>query len=309
MSGSDNDSDDDDGGWLGKLIKAFQKKADDPKKQDDPITSFFQSLLTFFKQLAHPDVDAPNFDDGLNPQAPRQEYTEGKQGDFNQSVNSYFKPGQWFSSGNIAKIPEALLKMRERIDPTDDHHVQAIMPVVGNVRISSGFGHRESPTEGASTEHKGLDIAPEVAGTNLTIVAPMPGMVVGAGWKQGYGNMVEIMDIYGERHRFGHLKSFTVKIGDTVDQGQAMAVMGQTGRATGVHLHYEQRDAKGNVRSPEIMGHTLAEGQHIRLDQEQANQRLAALDLSSLQDRSSQYVPPVGSNSQQTPQVPGHSRA
>lgn len=84
--------------------------------------------------------------------------------------------------------------------------------------------------------HKGIDIARP---SNRTIKAADNGIVVSAGWGNGYGNKIVIDHQNGFRTLYGHMSSLKVKVGQTVSKGTAIGVMGATGDATGVHLHFE----------------------------------------------------------------------
>ncbi|MBO0201145.1 M23 family metallopeptidase, partial [Vibrio alginolyticus] len=70
---------------------------------------------------------------------------------------------------------------------------------------------------------------------------PGAGRVIEAGWKGGYGNMIEIDHGNGVTTRYGHLSKIEVEVGDIVTRGQIMGLVGSTGRSTGPHLHYELR--------------------------------------------------------------------
>ena len=129
---------------------------------------------------------------------------------------------------------EAVPKIVERgtkIPPT------YIKPISGG-RLSSGFGARSAPTKGASTNHKGVDWATP---TGTTVVASNAGTVVHAGWASGYGYAVYINHADGRQTRYGHLSKVLVKTGQTVSQGERIALSGNTGRSTGPHLHFEIR--------------------------------------------------------------------
>ena len=84
--------------------------------------------------------------------------------------------------------------------------------------------------------HKGIDIARP---SNRTIKAADNGVVVSAGWGGGYGNKIVIDHQNGFRTLYGHMSSLKVKVGQTVSKGSAIGIMGATGDATGVHLHFE----------------------------------------------------------------------
>lgn len=111
-------------------------------------------------------------------------------------------------------------------------------PTIWPVRgwMSSKFGFRTSPFSGRRVFHEGLDIA---ARYGLDVRATAKGIVVFAGEKVGYGNIVTIDHGYGYVTRYGHNSSLTVKVGDKVDKGDVIAKVGSTGRSTGPHVHYE----------------------------------------------------------------------
>ncbi len=104
--------------------------------------------------------------------------------------------------------------------------------------ISSDFGYRVSPFTGRREFHRGLDIA---AREGTPIIAPANGVVTYSGKKGLMGNMVSIDHGYGMLTRYGHLKKLLKKKGDRVKRGDVVALMGNTGRSTGPHVHYEVR--------------------------------------------------------------------
>ena len=112
-----------------------------------------------------------------------------------------------------------------------------IWPVKGE--ISSYFGYRSSPGGGiGSTYHEGIDIAGDYG---LPIEATASGTITQAGWVGGYGNLVEIKHPGGIVTRYGHNSAILVTVGQHVDQGSVIAIMGSTGNSTGPHCHYEVR--------------------------------------------------------------------
>lgn len=102
--------------------------------------------------------------------------------------------------------------------------------------ISSYFGEREDPFSGEEAYHKGVDFAGS-AGANVISVAA--GVVTWAGNRTGYGNLVEINHGDGYVTRYAHNQRTLVSVGQTVKRGDAIALMGSTGRSTGPHVHFE----------------------------------------------------------------------
>jgi hypothetical protein len=114
-------------------------------------------------------------------------------------------------------------------------------PVVGGW-ISSRFGYRSDPFHGRGAFHAGVDFA---APPGTKVIATGPGVVSFSGYKQGYGNVVEITHPTGFLTRYGHNARNLAREGQTVQKGEPIAVIGSTGRSTGVHVHFEvERDGK-----------------------------------------------------------------
>jgi len=106
------------------------------------------------------------------------------------------------------------------------------VPLKGSFRYTSGFGMRWGRM------HKGTDFA---APHGTPIYATADGVVIHAGWQSGYGRMVKIKHEFGIETRYAHNSKLFVKKGQRVSRGQKIAAMGNTGRSTGTHLHYEVR--------------------------------------------------------------------
>ncbi|MBQ2804082.1 MAG: M23 family metallopeptidase [Lachnospiraceae bacterium] len=129
-------------------------------------------------------------------------------------------------------LMEAVPKIVERgtkIPPT------YIKPISGG-RLSSNFGKRSAPTKGASTYHKGVDWA---VPTGTAVFASCGGTVAKAGWGSGYGYVVYINHEDGRQTRYAHLSKVLVKAGQTVKQGERIALSGNTGVSSGPHVHFE----------------------------------------------------------------------
>ncbi len=122
----------------------------------------------------------------------------------------------------------------------DQKQLLASTPAIWPVRgwVTSGFGYRSSPFTGSRKFHDGIDISNN---RGTPIVAPADGKVIFNGTKDGYGNVVAISHGFGLTTRFAHLQQAKVKVGQTVKRGQIIALLGNSGRSTGPHLHYEVR--------------------------------------------------------------------
>ncbi len=128
----------------------------------------------------------------------------------------------------------------EAADSLESHRdrlaaLPSILPTQG--WLTSAFSSmREHPVLHVARAHEGIDV---VAPMGAPIEAPAAGKVVQAGWETGYGYSVSIDHGYGITTRFAHASKLLVRRGDKVERGQRIALVGNTGLATGPHLHYE----------------------------------------------------------------------
>lgn len=116
------------------------------------------------------------------------------------------------------------------------NHTPSLIPVHG--WFISGFGYRIDPFTGKVKMHEGLDIAAPIG---TPIVAPADGKVKAVGNKHGFGLTLEIDHGYGFTTLYAHCQRIKVKKGDVVKRGEVIAYVGDTGKSTGPHLHYEVR--------------------------------------------------------------------
>ena len=102
--------------------------------------------------------------------------------------------------------------------------------------ISSPFGERVDPISGKKAWHEGMDFA---GAKGSEVIAVANGVVVFAGYRDGYGQMVEISHGKDLRTRYGHHEEVLVHAGQSVKRGDVIALMGSSGRSTGPHVHFE----------------------------------------------------------------------
>jgi len=133
-----------------------------------------------------------------------------------------------------------LLKALDRINllKIAGNKVPLSNPVRGSYRYTSGFGGRRDPKTGGWRKHNGTDMAGPL-GTK--IVATADGVVTFAGRQSGYGRLIKIRHKQGFETYYAHLNRIDVKKGQKVSRGDKIGAMGNSGRSTGVHLHYEIR--------------------------------------------------------------------
>jgi murein DD-endopeptidase MepM/ murein hydrolase activator NlpD len=115
------------------------------------------------------------------------------------------------------------------------HNLPLAAPL-DHYQLLSGFGERSDPFTGQRAMHYGLDLKNE---PGTSVLATAPGTVIYAGWMRDYGRVVEIDHGLGIHTRYAHLKAITVKVGQKVEFRQEVGKLGNSGRSTGPHLHYE----------------------------------------------------------------------
>jgi len=130
----------------------------------------------------------------------------------------------------------------------DQRFLLASVPSVWPTRgwVTSDFGVRLDPYTSERVMHAGMDIA---GPHGKEVIAPSDGTVVFSGLEGGYGNVLVIDHGYGIKTRYGHLATVKVKAGEKVKRGGVIALLGNTGRSTGPHLHYEVR-VNGIAQNP-----------------------------------------------------------
>jgi murein DD-endopeptidase MepM/ murein hydrolase activator NlpD len=141
-------------------------------------------------------------------------------------------------------VKETQLKEQSVIDLWESlSERQSLLNATPNMKpakgwITSRFGYRTSPFTGKTTLHAGLDIA---AAPGSPIYAPADGVVTFASYDEGYGKLVSIDHGFGVTTRFGHMSQIYVQVGQRVSKWDVVGAVGNTGRSTGPHCHYEVR--------------------------------------------------------------------
>ncbi|KFZ31242.1 membrane protein [Pseudidiomarina salinarum] len=143
--------------------------------------------------------------------------------------------------GMLGKLSEKQKQLAILESVMMSHHISAESFVAGRPIesgwLSSQYGVRKDPFNGNPAMHKGLDFASLEA--NAGVYATGAGVVTWSGERYGYGKLIEIDHGAGLKTRYGHCDELLVEEGDVVTRGQQIAVLGNTGRSTGPHVHYE----------------------------------------------------------------------
>jgi murein DD-endopeptidase MepM/ murein hydrolase activator NlpD len=159
-----------------------------------------------------------------------------------------------FSTGSAVAVPEVLYAMQELDEQLsnreaqlgvlesmllDQHLSDRVYPQGRPVKsgwMSSYFGRRTDPFTGKPANHKGVDFAGK---SGAEVIAVADGVVTWSSARYGFGKLIEINHGNGYATRYAHNSENLVSVGEEVRKGQTVALMGDTGRATGPNLHFE----------------------------------------------------------------------
>ncbi len=154
------------------------------------------------------------------------------------------------------------------------------VPIEGPVRgqITSKFGYRKDPFSGRKSFHNGLDIAAPIG---TPIYAMQDGFVVFNGWKSGYGRTIIIDHFYSDlpelprvQTKYAHNSKNIVQKGQYVKRGQVIGYVGNTGRSTGPHVHFEVIYKKNSVNPVEYLSKLPSYLQYARLTRESRSYKI-----------------------------------
>ncbi len=191
----------------------------------DTSISNNSALLTQKINLAQTNPKAEYKSFNYDRPASSEEFTAGSGGPFSELAEN---------EADETTIEGQLKTIEATINPS---YLPTMWAHLG--KINNEFGYRRNPFGGRGYEfHSGMDID---GNRGDLVAAPANGVVVTAGWEGGYGNLIEVDHGNGLTTRYGHLSKVGVQVGDTIQRGQLIGLIGSTGRSTGPHLHYEVR--------------------------------------------------------------------
>ncbi|MEO0602133.1 MAG: M23 family metallopeptidase [Myxococcota bacterium] len=164
------------------------------------------------------------------------------------------------------------------IDMPEVTDIEWQWPLYG--RVSSHYGWRVDPRRGGRTMHHGIDIA---AAPGRRVKAAGVGVVSYAGRGGGYGNLVEVRHPDGHITRYAHMTQLLVKAGQQVQAGDPVGTVGNTGRSTGPHLHFEFR-VNRKTEDPAVIAIMFGDPVDARAQQKTAVLRAPATPGSPLEE-------------------------
>lgn len=135
-------------------------------------------------------------------------------------------------------------------EPEEEPAAEAVAyqrPLAGRLTILATFGERAHPITGMVASHHGVDLAAE---EGTPVLAAADGTVAKAEYGAVYGHHALLTHADGSTSLYGHLSALSVEAGQTVAAGEELGRTGQSGWATGPHLHFELRDAEGAAMDP-----------------------------------------------------------
>ena len=193
------------------------------------------------------DIDSREFDFDRDPPSggPEGEGVSAQIPDLSQMLAQLARRADLRES-QLAALENVILtrELKEEIHPEG-------RPVSSGY-ISSYFGERADPFDGREAFHKGVDFAGTLGSD---VVAVAAGVVTWSGERSGYGKLIEINHGDGFVTRYAHNERTLVQVGQTVRRGEAVALMGSTGRSTGPHVHFEVLRNGRQVNPLSYVGH------------------------------------------------------
>jgi murein DD-endopeptidase MepM/ murein hydrolase activator NlpD len=227
--------------WATKKMMSFDALQRETKEQQEQLRESLEQADMLQKELNNLQALMQDLMQQIDPKAASQDLVDGP------AAKGMKDQGQKVSAlqNELNSVDGNLKKLQTQMAPVFYRylHTPSIAPTAGFV--SSGFGTRIHPFsraggdgDGLLSMHSGIDIANEMG---TPIQATANGEVTFAEWSANYGLTIIIKHTPELETLYAHLQSSYVKPGQKIERGNVIGLMGRTGRATGVHLHYEVR--------------------------------------------------------------------
>jgi len=216
-----------------KQIQSFSDKINSLKSEIIALNDF-EKQIRIIANLDHPENQTGLFGVGGSSPADLDSKLDLKESHKSLIREMHEQVGELNSAAQVQK--EGFKSLLHELD--EKKYLLACTPAIKPAKgvYTSRFGRRKSPFTGLWEFHKGLDIAGPIG---TPVIAAAAGSVTFAGSKGAYGKVMIINHGHGLITRYAHLSRFLKKPGEKVKRGEKIALMGNTGRSTGPHLHYE----------------------------------------------------------------------
>ena len=228
--------------WATKKMKNFGSLQQETKQQQEQLRESLDQADTLQREMNRLHSLVEDLMKQIDPRASDSSgFTVGSEIKSSESSDSPRKVSELKKELNQAD--DQLKKLQARMAPVLSlfNHTPSVEPTTGY--ISSSFGYRIHPFyrantggDGIGSHHSGLDISNKLG---TPIQATANGRVTHSGWMDNYGLTIVIRHSSEYETLYAHLQRSYVRVGQSVERGYIIGAMGATGRATGVHLHYE----------------------------------------------------------------------
>jgi len=223
-----------------RLEASYREKLEELKGRLQTVAGHVQKLEADKNEIA-----ALNKIEGLRKANPVEAVSamNGKGGPFKALALNHF----WRTdlSGQLAQASEEAEHLGRNFDLLHQRWTQEIewlktlptaLPIQPNAQVSSTFGVRLDPITHRPSLHEGLDF---ISPVGTPVLATAAGVVIKSEWSGAFGNLVEVLHAQGFKTRYAHLSQRKVAEGDKISRTDVIGFLGNTGRSTGPHLHYE----------------------------------------------------------------------
>jgi murein DD-endopeptidase MepM/ murein hydrolase activator NlpD len=250
-----------------EALRRDYKNLEQVARQKDVQAASLGSLVTQFTRISglyHPRISAAGIATSAGHSLPASATgttsADNPDGEFTEAI--YIQRmqdldalmSQAISGNATGRLHLSLGEGLSTADSINVAYAPSLWPIEG--RITSSFGQREDPFNGEGTFHDGIDISAPIG---TPVHAPADGTVVSAAFGNGYGREVILDHGHGVTTVYGHLSGFSVVPGQQVSRGDVIGYVGDSGRATGAHLHYEVRINDQPVNPHKYLRETMAQ--------------------------------------------------
>ena len=233
------------------LYIGFTPPAEPPPPLSQELISRFNQLEDQLNKAINDVNEIYQLKEKLNSQLPKKDdnKNKGNKGGRYLPINKLnLAEDNYELSSSFEKIELTILQINEELPYLKKNLLNTVflntnlpegIPLIGEYKISSGFGERQDPFNLQPSFHPGVDISSDMGTPVLAAANGVIKKITPNTDKTGYGNYIEISHPNGVSTLYGHLSEILVKENQTIRRGEIVGLVGDTGRSTGPHLHFE----------------------------------------------------------------------